>query len=65
MKQIEQVEINGTSYNLFDRQDLIELIRDHMGSQVAALLEHEFEEIQEDFDEQLLEMQETLKNKCE
>lgn len=65
MKHIEQVEINGTSYNLLDRQDLIDLICDHMGSQVAALLECEFKEMQEDFNEQLLEMQENLKTKRE
>lgn len=65
MKQIEQVEINGTSYNLLDRRDLIDLICDHMGSQVAALLENEFKEMQEEFNEQLLEMQENLKAECE
>ena len=60
MRQIEQVEINGISYNLLDRRDLLDLIGDHMGSQVAALLENELKEMQEDHDEQLEELQDQV-----
>lgn len=68
MKQIEQVEVNGTSYNLLDRRDLLDLIGDRMGSQVAALLEAEFKEMQEDYEEQIEELQdqvETLQDRIE
>ena len=57
MRQIEHITLKGTTYFLFNRQDLIDLIYDQMGSKVAALLETEFKEMQEDYEEQIEELQ--------
>ncbi len=72
MTHIEQIDLKGKTYHLFNRQDLIDLIYEQMGSQVASLVEAEFKEAQEEFDEQLGDLQEqlqalkeTAKGKCE
>lgn len=48
MQNIAQVNINGDIHHLFDQADLLLLIRDYMGDQVATLVAGELKEANED-----------------
>ena len=51
MKHVTQITLKGTSYHLFHCHDLIELIRLHMDNNVAFLVENEFREMEEKYEE--------------
>ena len=53
MQHIEQVNINGSTHFVFNQANLLCLIRDYMGDQVATLVVEELKEANEDKEEAL------------